>query len=52
MRSDIIKEGCQRAPNRALIYGTGVSKDQMNAPFIGICSSFTDLIPGHTGMHI
>ncbi len=52
MRSDIIKKGCQRAPNRALIYGTGVSKNQMNAPFIGICSSFTDLIPGHSGMRM
>ena len=40
------------APNRALIYGTGVSKNQMDAPFIGICSSFTDLIPGHSGMRI
>lgn len=52
MRSDIVKKGCHRAPNRALIYGTGVSKNQMNAPFIGICSSFTDLIPGHSGMRI
>lgn len=52
MRSDIIKRGCERAPNRALIYGTGVTKEQMNAPFIGICSSFTDLIPGHSGMRI
>lgn len=52
MRSDIIKKGCQRAPNRALIYGTGVSKNQIDAPFIGICSSFTDLIPGHSGMRI
>lgn len=52
MRSDIIKKGCQRAPNRALIYGTGVSKNQMDTPFIGICSSFTDLIPGHSGMRI
>ena len=52
MRSDIIKKGCQRAPNRALIYGTGVSKNQMDAPFIGICSSFTDLIPGHSGLRI
>lgn len=52
MRSDIIKKGCQRAPNRALIYGTGVTKEQMKAPFIGICSSFTDLIPGHSGMRI
>ena len=24
----------------------------MDAPFIGICSSFTDLIPGHSGMRI
>lgn len=52
MRSDIIKRGCERAPNRALIYGTGVSKEQMDAPFIGICSSFTDLIPGHSGMRV
>ncbi|MBQ3033619.1 MAG: dihydroxy-acid dehydratase [Deferribacterales bacterium] len=52
MRSDIIKKGCERAPNRALIYGTGVSEKQMNAPFIGICSSFTDLIPGHSGMRV
>lgn len=50
MRSDIVKKGCERAPNRALIYGTGVSKSQMDSPFIGICSSFTDLIPGHSGM--
>ena len=52
MRSDIIKRGCERAPNRALIYGTGVSKKQMDAPFIGVCSSFTDLIPGHSGMRV
>jgi len=52
MRSDIIKKGCERAPNRALIYGTGVTKEQMNSPFIGICSSFTDLIPGHSGMRV
>lgn len=52
MRSDIVKKGCERAPNRALIYGTGVSKSQMDSPFIGICSSFTDLIPGHSGMRV
>ncbi len=37
-------------PNRALIYATGVTPDQMNKPFIGVCSSFTDLVPGHIGM--
>jgi len=37
-------------PNRALLYGTGLSLFHMNRPFIGIASSFTDLIPGHTNM--
>jgi dihydroxy-acid dehydratase len=50
MRSDQIKQGIERMPNRALLYGTGVTSDQMSKPFIGVCSSFTDLIPGHVGM--
>lgn len=50
MRSDIVKQGYQRAPHRALLYATGVSKKQMSQPFIGLVSSFTDLIPGHIGM--
>ena len=29
---------------------TGVSRKNMNAPFIGIASSFSDLVPGHIGM--
>ena len=37
-------------PNRALLYATGVTPEQMRKPFIGVCSSFTDLIPGHIGM--
>jgi dihydroxy-acid dehydratase len=50
MRSDQIKQGIERMPNRALLYGTGVTADQMSKPFIGLASSFTDLIPGHVGM--
>ena len=37
-------------PNRALLYGTGISTSHLNRPFIGIASSFSDLIPGHTNM--
>ncbi len=37
-------------PNRALLYATGVTSAQLSKPFIGVCSSFTDLIPGHIGM--
>lgn len=50
MRSDQIKQGIERMPNRALLYGTGITSAQMSKPFIGVCSSFTDLIPGHVGM--
>ncbi len=37
-------------PNRALLYATGITREQMGKPFIGVCSSFTDLVPGHIGM--
>lgn len=50
MRSDLVKHGIERMPNRALLYATGVTSGQMSKPFIGVVSSFTDLIPGHIGM--
>jgi len=50
MRSDIIKKGIARAPHRALLYSAGVSKRNINKPFIGIASSFSDIVPGHVGM--
>jgi dihydroxy-acid dehydratase len=49
-RSDAITKGFERTPHRALLKSTGVPNDEMGKPFIGIASSFTDLIPGHTGM--
>jgi len=50
MRSDRIKKGLERAPHRALMYATGVGQADLKKPFIGIASSFTDLVPGHIGM--
>ncbi len=50
MISDEIKQGLQRTPHRALLYAAGVSEKQMNKRFIGIASSFSDLVPGHCGM--
>ncbi|MGN1152796.1 MAG: dihydroxy-acid dehydratase [Candidatus Gastranaerophilaceae bacterium] len=50
MRSDTIKKGIARTPHRALLYSAGVSKKNINKPFIGIASSFTDIVPGHVGM--
>lgn len=50
MRSDNIKKGIARTPHRGLLMATGVSRRNMKAPFIGIASSFSDLVPGHIGM--
>ncbi|HNW58883.1 MAG TPA: dihydroxy-acid dehydratase [bacterium] len=47
MRSDQIKQGIDRAPHRGLLKATGLTDADMDKPFIGICNSFTDLIPGH-----
>lgn len=50
MKSDNIKKGIARTPHRGLLMATGVSKKNMHAPFIGIASAFSDLVPGHIGM--
>lgn len=46
----MITKGIERTPHRALLKGTGVPQSEMDKPFIGIATSFTDLIPGHVGM--
>ena len=47
MRSDIIKLGDSRAPHRSLLRATGVTDDDFRKPFIAVCNSYTDIIPGH-----
>ena len=49
MRSDTIKKGFEKAPHRSLLKATGAvsSNDDFKKPFIGICNSFVELIPGH-----
>jgi dihydroxy-acid dehydratase len=47
MRSDIVKLGDARAPHRSLLRATGVKDDDFKKPFIAICNSYIDIIPGH-----
>lgn len=49
MRSDMIKKGDQQAPARSLLHATGQiqSPTDMNKPFIAICNSYIDIVPGH-----
>lgn len=51
MRSDTVKRGIERTPHRALLFATGIPKSQMDKPFIGVATSFTDIIPGHITMN-
>ncbi|MCM8766049.1 MAG: dihydroxy-acid dehydratase [Candidatus Omnitrophica bacterium] len=50
MRSDILKKSYRFAPHRSLLYATGISPRDLNKPFIGVATSYTDIIPGHTHM--
>lgn len=48
MRSNMIKVGVDRAPHRSLLYATGkVKTSDLEKPFIGVCNSYIDIIPGH-----
>jgi len=50
MRSDRTKKGLERMPHRALYCAAGVPQAAMGKPFIGLATSYTDLVPGHVGM--
>src|SRR5919112_431168 len=49
MRSDTIKRGFERAPHRSLLRATGQIREEadFDKPFIAICNSYVDIIPGH-----
>ena len=47
MRSDTVKLGDARAPHRSLLRATGVSDGDFSKPFIAVCNSHVDIIPGH-----
>ncbi len=48
MRSDQIKLGFERAPHRGLLRATGVvGENDFSKPFIAVCNSYVDVVPGH-----
>ncbi|HVJ47639.1 dihydroxy-acid dehydratase [Desulfitobacterium sp.] len=50
MNSDTLKQGVDRAPQRALLKALGLTKREIEKPFIGVVNSFTEMVPGH--MHL
>jgi dihydroxy-acid dehydratase len=51
MRSDTVKSGVERAPHRSLLRATGVKDENFQKPFIAICNSFIEIIPGHVHLN-
>ncbi len=47
MKSDAMKEGFMRAPQRSLLYALGLTKEEINRPLVGIVNSFNEVVPGH-----
>jgi dihydroxy-acid dehydratase len=47
MRSDAVKKGVDRAPQRSLLRATGLTDADMDKPLIGIANSWNDVVPGH-----
>ena len=50
VRSDVVKKGLERTPHRSLLWALGRIDAEMDRPFIGVISSYTDVVPGH--MHL
>jgi dihydroxy-acid dehydratase len=49
-RSKRMNSGLEKSPHRSLLYALGLTKEEINLPFIGIVNSANEIIPGH--MHL
>ena len=47
MRSDDMKKGVSKAPNRSLMKALGWTDKEMDMPVVGIVSAENEIIPGH-----
>ena len=50
MRSDNVKTGVERAPNRSLFYALGYTKEELERPLIGVVCSYNEIVPGHMNL--
>ncbi|MBN1399257.1 MAG: dihydroxy-acid dehydratase [Anaerolineae bacterium] len=47
MNSEMVKSGLERAPHRSLLWALGLTDEEMQRPFVGVVSSYNEIIPGH-----
>jgi dihydroxy-acid dehydratase len=47
LKSDVVKQGIERAPHRSLLHAVGCTAEDWDKPFIGVINSFNEIVPGH-----
>jgi dihydroxy-acid dehydratase len=50
MRSDVVKQGPERAPHRSLLRALGCTEREIDQPFVGVINSYNEAIPGHVNL--
>ena len=50
MRSDNVKKGAERSPNRSLFYALGYTPEELDRPLIGVVSAYSEIVPGHMNL--
>ncbi len=50
MKSEQIKTGPERTPNRSLLYALGLTREDMDRPLIGVVCSYNEIVPGHMNL--
>jgi dihydroxy-acid dehydratase len=51
MRSDLIKKGIERSPNRAMLRAVGFSDQDFEKPIVGVANSYSNLTPCNAGLN-
>ena len=47
MQSNNVKSGYARTPHRSLLRSLGLDESDFKKPFIGVCNTFNEIVPGH-----
>jgi dihydroxy-acid dehydratase len=50
MKSNLVKNGLEKAPHRSLFRSLGLVDQEIERPFIGIVNSYNDIVPGHINL--
>lgn len=50
MKSDEMKKGFDKAPQRSLLHALGLTEEEISRPIVGIVSSYNEIVPGHMNL--